>query len=177
MFMREVDKYEAKYSVEVNVVGFVGEDILDAISNSVETLDIPSQPRQWTPLQLKLAMIRYFRNFKYTPKTLCEVAERVTPYPKCQHASDATQARIAIEQCAQFPIYCARLARFHNFVKEYRLLDRDWPTENNKDWGQHRSSVVPDAKHNMDITLPGIIAHTIHHKYPKSMVQTRQHKH
>jgi hypothetical protein len=67
MFLRDAERYETSYNVELNLVNFITEDILDAISASTEsTMDLPSLPRTWSPRQLKIAMTRYFHTFKYT---------------------------------------------------------------------------------------------------------------
>ena len=136
VFLREVQRYETQYEVQLNVVNYITEDILDAISGCTEsTMDLPSKPRTWSPWQLNIAMMRYFKTFKYTARVLCEIAERVATFPKTGPPSaNTTVARMAINQLAQIPIYAQRLVRFQNFVVQYQLLERDWPTEHMKDW-------------------------------------------
>ena len=137
MWLQEVRSYQDMYQVTVNLVNYVTEDILGTIAASMQSmLDLPKRPRTWSPSQLKIAMTRYFTTYKYTPKVLCEVAERVTPFPQTgPRSANSTSARQAIVQLAQVPLYCVRLALFHTFVNDFRLLEQGWPTEHNKDWG------------------------------------------
>ena len=137
MWLQEVRSYQDMYQVTVNLVNYVTEDILGTIAASMQSmLDLPKRPRTWSPSQLKIAMTRYFTTYKYTPKVLCEIAERVTPFPQTgPRSANSTLARQAIVQLAQVPLYCVRLALFHTFVNDFRLLEQGWPTEHNKDWG------------------------------------------
>lgn len=159
-FLRKAERYEAAHTVQLNLVKYITEDILDTISATTEsTLDLPPQPMTWTPRQLKIAMMRYFQTFRYTPRVLCEIAARVAEFPRMGPQSEnATSARLAINQLAQIPIYCQRMIRFHAFVRDYRLLDLDWPTEHNKDWGHPKR-------------LNEVVANTLRTKAPQAHTQ------
>ena len=139
-FLREVERYQDAYDVELNLVNYVTEDILATLQAKLEsTSGLPKLPRTWNPRQFKIAMARYFQIFNYTPKLLCEVAQDVTPFPKTGRMSAAaTTARMAINQLMQVPFYCQRMLRFYNFVEEYRLLDGGWPIEHNREWGHSK---------------------------------------
>ena len=140
MFLREVERYQDAYDVSLNLVNYVTEDILATLSTKMESISgLPKLPRTWNPRQLKIAMARYFQIFNYTPRLLCDIAHRVTPFPKTGNLdASATTARRAINQLMQVPFYCQRLMRFYLFVQEYRLLEQGWPTEHNREWGHSK---------------------------------------
>ena len=133
LWLREIERYEHTYPVTVNRVNFIREDILDTISASPEVgIGLPRANHTWSPHQLKIAIARYFGTFRYSAKVLCEVAAKVTPYPRVTRLEEnSTDARKALEQLNQLPVYCQRLRRFAQFIAEYQLLPAGWPTENN----------------------------------------------
>jgi len=133
LWLREIERYEHTYPVTVNRVNFIREDILDTISASPEVgIELNTENHMWSPYELKIAITRYFGTFRYSPRVLCEVAAKVTPYPRVARLEDnSTDARKALEQLNQLPVYCQRLRRFAEFISEYHLLPAGWPTENN----------------------------------------------
>jgi hypothetical protein len=145
VFLRHVEEYQQAYGVQVQLVSFMDQSILDAILAVQEhVMDLPAQVMHWTPDQLRVAMCRYFASFHYLPQDLCEVAREVVTFPRVKSTGVATAAKLAQNQLCQVPVYAASLRRFKIFVETYRLLVRGWPRERNPQWGEvpHRLNEV-----------------------------------
>jgi len=138
-FLRHVEEYHHNYGVQVNIVSFIDNNILDAILKGKEHgQDLPAKISAWTPNHLRTAMCRYFATFRYTARDLCGVALEVVPFPQVHVTGKPTLAKKAIAQLAQVPVYAAALRRFKIFVETYCLLDKGWPVEKNPRWQQPR---------------------------------------
>jgi hypothetical protein len=139
LFLRRVEQYHQQYDVQVNIVSFIEQNILDAIgSNREHGRDLPEYISTWTPRQLRLAMCRYFTTFNYTHRDLCAIAQEVVEFPKVYLAGTQSLERKAIAQLAQVPIYIAALNRYLIFIEHYQLLPDDWPREKNPTWEEPR---------------------------------------
>ena len=139
LFLRRVEEYHQQYDIQVNIVSFIDQNILDAIrSNREHGRDLPPYISTWTPRQLRLAMCRYFTTFSYTHRDLCAIAQEVVLFPKVYLAGIQSVERKAIAQLAQVPIYIAGLNRYLIFIEHYQLLPDHWPKEKNPSWGEPR---------------------------------------
>ena len=139
LFLRRVEEYHQQYDVQVNLVSFIDQNILDAIgSNREHGRDLPEYISTWTPRQLRLAMCRYFTTFNYTHRDLCAIAQEVIEFPKVYLAGTQSLERKAIAQLAQVPIYIAALNRYLIFIEHYQLLPDYWPREKNPTWEEPR---------------------------------------
>jgi len=138
-FLRHVEEYHQAYEVQVQMVSFIDQNILDAIKATRDHgRDLPPHMSTWSPSQLRIAMCRYFTTFHYTPRDLCAVAQEVVLFPKVHLAGVVNQERKAIAQLCQVPIYAAGLTRFQIFVETYQLLSKGWPDEKNPTWKEPR---------------------------------------
>ena len=139
LFLRRVEEYHQAYEIQVNLVSFIDQSILDAIaSNREHGRDLPPYISTWTPQELRLAMCRYFTTFNYSHRDLCAIAQEVVLFPKVHLAGNQLLEGKAIAQLAQVPIYLAGLNRYLIFITCYQLVPEDWPRENNPKWTEPR---------------------------------------
>jgi len=139
LFLRKVEEYHQQYEIQVNIVSFIDQNILDAIRSDREHgIDLPPHISTWTPRQLRLAMCRYFTTFSYTHRDLCAIAQEVVLFPKVYLTGIQSVERKAIAQLAQVPIYIAGLNRYKIFIEHYQLVPDYWPKEKNPSWTEPR---------------------------------------